>query len=551
MLRKLCVRNYAIIDELELDFGEHMNIITGETGAGKSILVGAIGLLLGERADTKVLYRRDDKCVVEGEFDLTAYNLTGFFETNQLDYETHTIIRREINPNGKSRAFVNDTPVPLNILKELGEQVVHLHQQHEMLDLARAGFQLQVVDALARNKHLLQSYAQQYLEYKQLERKANELEQLCRTADAESDFLRFQLQEFEDARPEADELERLEQEQRTLANTEAIQSSMLSIRDLLDGNENSLLAQLSAAQAQLKNIKNISPLLHEVSERLSSVQTELKDLCREVERISENTHADPHRLDEVNARLNVLYRLLKKHRVQTIAELLNIRDEIAGRLQSTESHTAELENVRRELIRMQYELRQKATELHASREKVLREFQNHVCVLLAKVGMPGAVFKVEISQETELTPTGVTQVRFLFSANRGFAPQDIKDVASGGELSRLLLCIKSLIAGAMELPTLIFDEIDAGISGEVALKVGEIMRNLSRRHQMICITHLPQIARTADKHIYLYKEQAGERTCTRVRELNHEERIRELAKMLSGDQPTEAAMANARELILI
>ncbi|MBL7778761.1 MAG: DNA repair protein RecN [Chitinophagales bacterium] len=550
MLHKLSVRNYAIIDKLEIDFSEKLNIITGETGAGKSILMGALGLILGERADAKVLYNQEEKCVVEADFDVTSHSLKSFFEENQLDYEPHTIIRREINQNGKSRAFVNDTPVNLALLKQLGEQLVNLHNQHETLELTKAGFQLYVVDALAKNKRLLQQYRQKFLHYKYLEKRAAQLAEQNKAATAETDFLNFQLSEFIEARLVANEQKHLEQEQSALSNVEDIKQVLQSVSALLEGMESGVLSQLSAAQAQLKTIKNFSPSLSELNERLNQVVVEVKDLAKEFERLQENTSSDPLRLDEVNARLTVIYRLLKKHHVTTIEDLLLIQADLELRLQNADNNTVELQKVQAEITALKKELMHLATELHSAREKVLREFQNHVTVLLNKVGMPGATFKVHIAKEELLSNSGFSQIRFLFSANKGFAPQEIKEVASGGELSRLMLCIKSLIAGAGAMPTLIFDEIDSGISGEVALKVGEIMKNLSRQHQLICITHLPQIARGADKHLYIYKDNQTTRTYTRIRELKGEERITELAKMLSGDKPTEAALANARELIL-
>lgn len=550
MLHKLSVRNYAIIDKLEIDFSEKLNIITGETGAGKSILMGALGLILGERADAKVLYNQEEKCVVEADFDVTSHSLKSFFEENQLDYESHTIIRREINQNGKSRAFVNDTPVNLALLKELGEQLVNLHNQHETLELTKAGFQLHVVDALAKNKTLLQQYRQKFSHYKQLEKRAAQLAEQSKAATAETDFLNFQLTEFKDARLVANEQEHLEQEQNALSNVEEIKLALQNISALIDGIEGSVLSQLAAAQAQLKTIKGFSAPLHDLSERLTQVVVEVKDLSKEFERMQENTSSDPQRLDEVNARLNVIYRLLKKHQAITIDELLAIQTDLELRLQSADNNTAELQKVQAEVLVLKKDLMHLAAELHSAREKVLREFQNHATVLLNKVGMPGATFKVDITKDESFNNSGFTQIRFLFSANKGFAPLEIKEVASGGELSRLMLCIKSLIAGAGAMPTLIFDEIDSGISGEVALKVGEIMKNLSRQHQLICITHLPQIARGADRHLYIYKDNQATRTYTRIRELKGEERITELAKMLSGDKPTEAALANARELIL-
>jgi DNA repair protein RecN (Recombination protein N) len=551
MLHRLTIKNYAIIERLEMEFSERMNIITGETGAGKSILVGALGLILGERADTKVLYNAEEKCVVEADFDVTGYQLKAFFAENELDYEAHTIVRREINQNGKSRAFVNDTPVTLSVLKELGEKLVNLHNQHQTLELTQAGFQLSVVDALARNETLLTQYQQKFAAYKKAFKQLEALTAQFRAVAAELDYLQFQFNELAEASLTQGEQEQLETEQNTLSNVEEIKRALQSAIQLLQGNDSAALDQLSEAQWQLKSVKNLNADIQALSARLQSAYEELKDIARELDNVQESTSLDPERLEEVNARLNIIYRLQKKHNVHTLEELLNIQAELEAKVLGVTNNSDEIEKLKTELKKQFRELLSLSDSLHSSREKVLREFQNNVVVLLTKVGMPNASFKVDIRklEPHQLNENGLTQVTFLFSANKGFAPQEIKDVASGGELSRLMLCIKSLIADAVALPTLIFDEIDSGISGEVALKVGEIMKKLSRNHQLVAITHLPQIARTADAHLYIYKETTGSRTATRIKQLAGEERIIEIAKMLSGEKPTEAALANAREMV--
>lgn len=551
MLHRLTIKNYAIIERLEMEFSERMNIITGETGAGKSILVGALGLILGERADTKVLYNAEEKCVVEADFDVTGYQLKSFFAENELDYEAHTIVRREINQNGKSRAFVNDTPVTLTVLKELGEKLVNLHNQHQTLELTQAGFQLSVVDALAKTDALLTDYKHKFGTYKKAFKQLEALTAQYRAVAAELDYLQFQLTELAEANLTTGEQELLEAEQSTLTNVEEIKRALQSAISILQGNESSALDQLSEAQGQLKNVKNLNPDIQALSTRLQSANEELKDITRELENVQESTSLDPERLEEVNARLNTIYRLQKKHNVITLEELLHIQADLETKVLSVTNNSDEIEKLKGEMEKQFRELLSVSEALHAQREKVLREFQNNVVVLLTKVGMPNASFKVDIRklEPHQLNENGLTQITFLFSANKGFAAQEIKDVASGGELSRLMLCIKSLIADAMALPTLIFDEIDTGISGEVALKVGEIMKKLSRNHQLVAITHLPQIARTADTHLYIYKETTGSRTSTRIKQLAGEERIVEIAKMLSGEKPTEAALANAREMV--
>ena len=551
MLHKLSIKNYAIIEQLEIAFCDRMNIITGETGAGKSILLGALSLILGDRADTKILYDKDEKCVVEADFEIENKDLKSFFEIHELDFETHTIVRREINQSGKSRAFVNDTPVTLSVLKELGERLMNLHNQHETLDLIKAGFQLQVIDVLARNKGLLAEYRQKFQLYKKGIHKLNELTELAKNSSAEMDYLHFQLKELSEAKLENGEQEELEKEQSGLANVEEIKKAVQSATQILSNDETSVLEQLIEVQSRLKPVKSFNKDILNISARLQSAYEELKDIANELDSMQETTSLDPEKLELINARLTTIYKLQKKHNAITLDELLKIQQELEEKISSVEINSNEIEALTKQLDKQFKELCGIADQLHAAREKVLRDFQTHVVVLLAKVGMPNAVFKVDIKKQDsqQINENGLTELRFLFSANKGFAPHEIKDVASGGELSRLMLCIKSLVADADALPTMIFDEIDSGISGEVALKVGEIMKKLSRNHQLICITHLPQIARTGDMHLYIYKETKDNRTQTRMRELKGEERIIEIAKMLSGNKLSEASLANARELI--
>ncbi|HLP53333.1 MAG TPA: DNA repair protein RecN [Chitinophagales bacterium] len=551
MLHRLTIRNYAIIDKLEIEFCDRMNIITGETGAGKSILLGALSLILGERADTKALYNQDEKCVVEADFEIENKGLKSFFADNELDFDTHTIVRREINQSGKSRAFINDTPVTLTVLKQLGEKLVNLHSQHETLELTRAGFQLDVIDTLARNQDLLQTYRGLFNRYKKDHKRLEVLAEQFRTSSAELDYLQFQYNELAEAKLEADEQNTLEAEQNTLSNVEEIKIALQSSIQILSEGEISTLDQLSEVQGQLKSVKNYNNDILALSQRLQSAYEEIKDITKEFEGLQDTALLDPERLEEVNNRLTTIYRLQKKHNTTTVEELLKIQSDLEQKIASVDNNSADIEQIKAQLEKQFHELLAIAEQLHQSREKVLREFQNNVVVLLTKVGMPNSVFKVDIKklEHQQLNENGLTEIKFLFSANKGFAPHEIKDVASGGELSRLMLCIKSLLADAGALPTLIFDEIDTGISGEVALKVGEIMKKLSRNHQLISITHLPQIARTADAHLYIYKEVKDNRTNTRIKELKGEERVIEIAKMLSGDKISDASLANARELI--
>ncbi len=549
MLHRLSIRNYAIIEKLEIEFCDRMNIITGETGAGKSILLGALGLILGERADTKVLYNKEEKCVVEADFEIEDKGLKDFFTRYELDFDTHTIVRREINQSGKTRAFVNDTPVTLAVLKQLGESLVNLHTQHETLELVSAGFQMDVVDKIAKNSKLLHTYQAKFLEYRKQQKELDDLIEQNNTASAESDYLNFQLTELTEAGLKTGEQEGLEAEQSTLSNVEEIKKSVQNAIQILANSEVNILDQVSEVLGSLKHIKNLNKEVNLLSTRLYSVQEELKDLARELDNIHEGVSLDPEKLEATNFRLNTIYRLQKKHNVSSIEELLKIQAELDLKIGYAADNSTVITKLQQSLKLHLEELQLLGAQLHLSREKVLREFQNHVVVLLAKVGMPNALFKVDIHKTQVLNVAGMTELKFLFSGNKGFAPLELKEVASGGELSRLMLCIKSLLADAGALPTLIFDEIDAGISGEVALKTGEIMKTLSRNHQLIAITHLPQIARTADAHLYIYKETRDNRTYTRLKELKGEERIFEIAKMLSGENPTPASVANARELV--
>lgn len=553
MLYRLAIKNYAIIEELEIRFNGRMNIITGETGAGKSILLGALSLILGDRADTKVLYDKDEKCVVEAEFEVNDKNLKDFFIAKELDFEPHTIVRREINQSGKSRAFVNDTPVNLSVLKELGEKLVNLHSQHETLDLVNSGFQLQVIDALAGNKQALSAYREKFSRYKRSLGQLEELTAKWKASSAELDYLQFQLKELAEARLQPGEQETLETELNVLSNVEEIKRALQSAVQIISGGEVSVMDQLNEIQASIKTVRNYNKDIKLLAERLQSVYAEVKDIASEFENIQDSTALDPEKLEEVNNRLNTIYKLQKKHNVVSVAELLQIQQAVEEKIAAVDTGSFEIDRLKAELDKQFKELLAGAAQMHAAREKVLRDFQTNVVVLLTKVGMPNASFKVDIRklEPQQLNNSGLTELRFLFSANKGYAPLEIKDVASGGELSRLMLCIKSLVADADALPTMIFDEIDSGISGEVALKVGEIMKKLSRNHQLICITHLPQIARTGDTHFYIYKENKGSRAQTLVKELHGDERIMEIARMLSGDRISEASLANAREMIAL
>lgn len=551
MLQKLTVKNYAIIDRLQMEPVEGVNIITGETGAGKSILLGALGLILGERADAKALYQQDEKCVVEATFRLDKKKHYQFFEEEELDFDENTLIRREITPNGKSRAFINDTPVTLTQLRRLSEQLVHLHSQHETLELIDTGFQLSLLDDLAGTHDLLEKYRTQFNSYRQLSAHLEEKKKQQQADRTTFDFLQFQYRELADAQLQPGEQEPLEKEQQTLTHVASIvRGAQLAARMLHDG-EPSAVDQLREAQAQLKPLLKINADVAALNQRLETTIIEIKDVAAELEHLATATTLDPERLEDITGRLNTIYKLQKKHGQQTLDELLAFQASLEEKLKAMDTSDEVLARLSAEVETASTLAAATAEKLHQQRLSVIPAFKKNIEKLLHQAGMPNALFEVETEKRTfnSATSSGITGVDFLFTSNKGFAPQPVRKVASGGELSRLMLCIKSQQAGSGQLPTLIFDEIDQGISGEVALKVSEIMAAMGKKHQLLCITHLPQIARIAHKHFYIYKETVKGKTATQLRELSAEARVEELAKMLGGEKVTAAALANAKELM--
>jgi DNA repair protein RecN (Recombination protein N) len=549
MIRQLSIRNYAIIDELDIHFSEGLTMITGETGAGKSILLGALGLIMGKRADTKVLYHTDRKCIIEGFFAIDKYELKRFFEENELDYDPELVIRREISPSGKSRAFINDTPVTLNVLQALTASLVDLHQQFDTLDIQEESLQLRMLDALAGNKRLLADYKIHFEDYQANKRSLNQLQQAASRSSREQEFLQFQLDEFEKAGLEEGEQESLEEELALLNNAEEIRRiSGLAFVHLSDS-EQSIVSQLQELSVSIGQISSFHSDIQALSERLQSALVELEDLAGELENVAEDTEHNPGRQQEVQERLDLIYRLQAKHQVNSIEELLQIQDELQQQIEAIGDQSAEIERLKKRIAEQEKELKEMSEMLREKRITVIPEFEQKVKALLAELSMGHAVLKVEVSPLEEFTATGADAVQFLFSANVGSRLQSIRDVASGGELSRLALVTKSLVASAIPLPTLIFDEIDTGISGDVALKMGRILRKLSDEHQVVSITHSPQVASKADTHYFVFKKVKEDRTVTNVRELNEDERIRAIAVMLSSNPPSESALQNARELV--
>jgi len=555
MLQKLTISNYALIDDLEISFDRGLNILTGETGAGKSIILGALSLILGQRAESKYFFNQQKKCVIEGVFSINGFHLKNFFDENELDYEAETILRREITADGKSRAFINDTPVNLTILKQVGEKLIDIHSQHATLEINDPDFQLLVVDSVLGHGDLLGDYRTKYRAYKKSAAKLQQLVAESDKAKSDLDYYQFQFDELEKANLIEDEQEKLEQELYTLNNAEEIKRNLSGAYYLMQDGETAALLQLREAGHHLSTLEKFNPQIVELHERLKSTLIELKDIASEIENIEQRTHTDEARAVEINDRLSLIYNLQKKHRVSTNAELQQLQEELSEKIQQALFGDEEIEKLQKQIAAEKQELEQLAKQLSANRAKAIPAIEKQVVEALSEMGMPNSTLKIELSPlpskggDSHLGPDGSDQVRFLFSANKGHALAEMSKVASGGELSRLMLSIKSLIARYTALPTIIFDEIDTGISGEVANKVGQIMERLAGNLQVISITHLPQIASKGQSHYFVYKDNDSATTYTRIRQLNKHERVVEIAKMLSGDKPGESALQNARELL--
>lgn len=548
MLFRLVIQNYAIIEQLEVDFSANLNVITGETGAGKSILLGALSLILGERADPSVLFDKTRKCVIEGQFKVKREQVQAFFEANELDLEEGVIIRREISAAGKSRAFINDTPVNLGQLSELSGLLVDLHQQFDTLELEKSDFQRQVIDALAGHHDQLQLYTRQFRDYSRLQKELKELEQQRDHANKESDYHKFLLDELLEAALQDGEVEALEAEQQMLSHAEEIKGTLNRICFQLSEDEQPVLQQLRQLQASLQTLAAYHKDIPALSERMQSSYLELQDIAAEVEQLNDHVQFDGERLEQLTERLNMANRLLKKHNAHNTGELLAIQADLDQKLQGILNLDDRILELQKNIAVLQQQLEQAAGAITRERKAKVEPFEQKVNALLAQVGMPNARIKVDI-QQGPLQLYGQDVIEFLFDANKSNQFGPIRKVASGGELSRLMLCIKSLVARSVALPTLIFDEIDTGISGEAARQVGIIMKELARGHQVVCITHQPQLAGKADAHYFVYKQLEGEKVHTHVRLLTQEERITAIAKMLSGEKPTAAALENAREMV--
>jgi DNA repair protein RecN (Recombination protein N) len=573
MLVRLIIQNYAIIDELEIEFSEKLNVITGETGAGKSIIVGALGLILGERADSGVLVNKEKRCVVEGVFRAGNKKTVKDFlllhdpDNYREDSNDELVLRREIAVNGKSRAFVNDTPVTLAQLQQLSVLLVDLHQQFDTLELTAGDFQRQVLDALARQGTLLDEYQTIFHQWQQLNWETEELKARKQQSDKEADFNRFQYKELEDAGFKENELEEIDAELKLLNHSEGIKAALSKVYYELKENETPVVQQLKTMLNQLSNYSSLHAGLPGLIQRLQSAQIELQDIAGEIGHISDSVNYDPQRIEQLSERLSLGYKLQKKHGVKSTAELVAIQKHLEEKLQAVLTLDEAILRKEKDMKKSLQYASQLAEKISANRSRQKRPLEDNVNKLLAQVGMPNARLKVEVKAGKELNTYGWDSIEFLFNANipssskiakdevKQFAP--VRKVASGGELSRLMLCIKSLVAQSMDLPTLIFDEIDAGISGEAARQTGSIMKGLAAERQVICITHQPQIAGKADAHFFVYKEivkparsSGREKIKTSIRRLTTEERITTIAKMLSGEKPTAAAFENAREMVM-
>ena len=549
MLRSLFIQNYALIRELNIDFNPGLTIISGETGAGISIMLGALSLILGQRADTNVLFDKTRKCIVEGIFDIREYNLVDFFKNNDLDFEPQTTLRREINVAGKSRAFINDTPVNLNVLKDLGMQLVDIHSQHQNILLGNNLFQLQVVDTFAGNFPLLEDYKKNYQIFRSLESEYTSLKEKNEKAQSDLDYFQFQLEQLEKAKLMEGEQGELEDEQNMLTHAEDISIALERISSYLDGDQDNVLRRMKDIRTLLGKLKQYYSQAEEIYERFESVDIELKDLSSEIESSKQDIEYKPGRLELVRERLNLIYSLEQKHHVKTVDELIKIKTELVEAIERIISGDSRLEKTKLELEDKRVNLERMGRELSVKRINALPSIEKNIIELLKQLGMPNGRFAIRHSAIDHITPVGCDHVDFMFSSSKHSDLLDLKKVASGGELSRVMLSLKSLITKSVSMPTIIFDEIDSGVSGDIADRVGGIISDMSKNMQVINITHLPQIASKGGHHYLVYKLEEKAATQTHIRLLNFEERILEIAKMLSGQELTSAAVENAKVLL--
>lgn len=552
MLKQLYIKNFTLIDELNISLYPGFSVITGETGAGKSIILGAIGLLLGNRADSKAIKAGRDRCVIEAHFDLSRYGMQKFFDDNDIDYDADdTIIRRELTAAGKSRAFINDTPVPLTRMRELGEQLVDIHSQHQNLLLQKEDFQLNVVDIIAQDADQIKVYQKEYYAYRKAKELLEELKVEIAKNRENEEFMRFQHKELDDANLQEGELEQLEQEAETLSHSEDIKTALYEADSALSGENDSILDKLKNATHQLENICDVYPSMTDVAGRMQSSYIELKDIAQEISSSVDHVEFDPNRLDAINTRLDKLYTLQQKFHVETVTELIATRDRIAEQLSHIDNGDEDIEEKEKEVAALLAKAEKQATLLTSIRQKSAKAIEKEMKGRLIPLGIPNVRFEIAFA-EKPLSGNGADKVSFLFSANKSTQLQPVSQVASGGEIARVMLSLKAMISGAVKLPTIIFDEIDTGVSGKIAEKMADIMEEMGlQNRQVLSITHLPQIAAKGSHHYKVLKEEAENGTISHMKELNNQERIEEIAQMLSGSDITQAALANAKELLRI
>ena len=551
MLAQLEIKNYAIIQHVRIDFDKGLNIITGETGAGKSILLGALGLSLGDRADTKILYHQEEKCIIEASFNIANYKLKTLFEDLDLDYEDRTIIRREINPNGKSRAFVNDTPVTLETLKILAEHLVNLTSQHETQQLNKESYQLEVLDASAENNEIRTNYISLYKQHLKVKQDLTRLENEQAKIEQDLDFFSFQLQEIIEAQLDDENLEDLEEELNSLSNAETIKSKLYAVVLAIENTDISVLGLLNDAFHMLKEISKFKKEYESLADRINSSILELEDIKNEAEAIADSTRFDEERIEVLSSKVNESNRLLRKHHLNDLTELTALKESLIAKTSSVQTNANNIEALRQQVFKLELERNKIAEALTKSRVSAAQSVKNEIEATMKQVGMPNAIFEIDIQEKSTFSENGKDKISFLFNANKGFAPQPMNKIASGGELSRVMLSIQALLAKKTALPTLIFDEIDTGISGETAAKVAEVFRAISKEHQLIAITHLPQIAARAEKHLFIYKNDTAEKTETKIAALKEDQHVKAIARMLSGENISEESLSNARSLIKI
>jgi len=548
MLKNLVIKNYALLEELEMQPSEWLNIITGETGAGKSIMLGAIGLLLGNRADKSTLYNEDTKCIVEGVFTVNKFSLESIFDQKELDYDPVCILRREIAPNGKSRAFVNDTPVRLETLRDIGGQLVDIHSQHDSLLLGDNSFQLQIIDVFANNEELLQTYRKNYQLYRKISSEYERLEAESARIQQEADYNAYLLEELLKAKLDAEEQPLLEEELQVMENAGNIKEQLGVMIMLLSNPDQSVDNMLAEIRQAMSKIAPISAKFEGIHQRIDSCMIELRDICHEAELASDEVVVDFDKADSIRERLDLINKLQKKHHVSSNAELLEIQGRLEEKVEKAQNLDSELLALKKDSEAAYRQMMDSAKALTSSRKSVFNKVCNEIVSLLKNLGIPDASMDVAL-KSVEPTDMGVDEISILFSANKGIAPQELRRVASGGEFSRLMFCIKYLLADKTSLPTIIFDEIDTGVSGEIAIKMVNMMKEMAKNHQVISISHLPQVAAKGDSHYFVYKDSSAAKAVSKIKKLSQEERVLEIAKMLGGDNPTDIAFQNAKELL--